>query len=259
MTFPGRNAESRCPATAVVSYWSGTGRFGSVQLGLCTVKNLFGFLVALLLLSAPPGAAQERSAAELLKSLQQKYDTVRDFSADFVHTYEGGVLRQQAVERGSVLIKKPGKMRWNYDSPEKKVFVSDGEKLYSYIPQDRQVIVSVVPEADEASTPALFLSGKGRLTRDFTAAIAELPESSPPGSVALLLSPRVQEPDYESLLLVVDERTLQIRRLTAVDRQGGRSTFAFSNLRENIGIPDREFVFRIPRGVDVITDSATRR
>src|SRR5438552_16712705 len=84
----------------------------------------------------------EPTAAELAQSLQRKYDGIRDFSADFVHVYRGGVLRKLLTEKGRLLIKKPGKMRWTYTAPEQKVFVSDGVKLYSYIPQDKQVIVT---------------------------------------------------------------------------------------------------------------------
>ena len=81
------------------------------------------------------------TADTVARDLQRKYDRVTDFSADFVHSYRGGVLKQQATERGTLLVKKPGKMRWEYTAPEKKLFVSDGHKIYSYIPQDRQVIV----------------------------------------------------------------------------------------------------------------------
>ena len=63
------------------------------------------------------------------------------------------------------------------------------------------------------------------------------------------------EREYETLVLVVDRASLQWRMLVTTDRQGGTSTFAFANLRENAGVPDREFVFTIPRGVDVITDA----
>ena len=64
-------------------------------------------------------------------------------------------------------------MRWDYTAPEQKLFVSDGVKIYSYIPQDKQVIVAGVPPDDEAATPALFLAGKGNLTRDFTASLVD--------------------------------------------------------------------------------------
>ena len=64
-------------------------------------------------------------------------------------------------------------MRWDYTAPEEKLFVSDGVKIYSYIPQDKQVIVSSVPRDDQATTPTLFLAGKGNLTRDFTPSLVE--------------------------------------------------------------------------------------
>ena len=196
-------------------------------------------------------AGQAPAPDMLAQSLQQRYQGIRDFSADFVHSYRGGVLRTQTTERGTVAVKKPGLMRWNYTSPEKKEFVSDGKKIYFYVPQDRQVQVTDAPSADQATTPALFLAGKGNIARDFTAAYAETP---PAGTLALKLTPRKAEPDYEYLIVAVDPKTLQIRALTTRDRQGGDSTLTFSNLKENRGLSDNDFAFRIPRGVDVITD-----
>ena len=113
--------------------------------------------------------AADPSPTDLARAVQRKYEGIRDFSADFVHRYKGGVLRKQLVEKGRLLVKKPGMMRWEYTTPEPKQFVSDGVKLYSYIPADKQVIVSAVPDEPEATTPALFLAGKGNLMRDFTA------------------------------------------------------------------------------------------
>jgi outer membrane lipoprotein carrier protein len=208
-------------------------------------------LVVVWLLPLMP-AAQTRPAPDAVaRSLQQRYQGIRDFAADFVHTYRGGVLRTQTTERGTVKIKKPGRMRWVYTSPERKEFVSDGQKVYSYLPQDKQVIVSNLPSDDQATTPALFLTGKGDISRDFTAAYAE---TSPPGTTGLKLTPKRSEPEYEYLVVAVDPATLQIRALTTRDRQGGDSTLTFTNLQENRGISDKEFAFRVPRGVDVITD-----
>ena len=203
---------------------------------------------------APAGASD--NAADLAQALQRKYDTVHDFAADFVHTYQGGVLHKQLTERGQVLIKKPGKMRWEYTSPEKKLFVSDGVKIYSYTPADRQVIVSTVPKDDHASTPILFLAGKGNITRDFTPSIGDVPPGSPSGSVALKLVPKTPQPDYDWLLLVVDRQSLALRGLVTVDAQGGTSSISFANLKENVNPADKEFAFNIPRGVDVINESS---
>jgi outer membrane lipoprotein carrier protein len=118
--------------------------------------------------------------------------------------------------------------------------------------------VTSVPPEDQASTPALFLAGKGNLMRDFTVSSATQPREAGADGVALKLVPRTKERDYDSLVLVVDRSTLQLRSLIAEDRQGGRSAFTFSNLRENIGVGDREFEFKIPRGADVITDTPRR-
>ena len=149
-------------------------------------------------------------------------------------------------------VKKPGRMRWVYTEPEKKEFVSDGAKIYSYIPEDRQVIVSDVPPDDEATDAGAVPGRQGRHRR--ATSRPRYAESPVPGTVALKLTPRRAEPEYEYLVVGVDPATLQIRALTTRDRQGGESTLTFSNLKENQGISDKEFAFRIPRGVDVITD-----
>jgi outer membrane lipoprotein carrier protein len=198
-------------------------------------------------------SAQPPTADAVARDLQAKYDRIKDFSADFVHGYRGGVLRQQATERGRMMVKKPGKMRWEYTAPEKKTFVSDGHKMYSYLPKDRQVIVSTVPASDgQAASPALFLTGKGNITRDYDVAF-DKPADAPAGTIALKLTPKKRQADYDFLTLVVDPGTLNLRMLMTVDPQGGRSTFTFSNLKENVGLADNLFVFSMPRNVDVRT------
>ncbi len=213
-------------------------------------------LLGTLLIAAPRGA--EPTAAELAAALQKKYDTVRSFSTDFTHTYRGGALRKELTERGRLLVMKPGKMRWTYTAPEDKVFVSDGVKVYSYIPADKQVIVGTVPTDDSATTPALFLAGKGNVTRDFAASLADLPAGSPPGTKALKLVPRTPQPDYDWLILLLDPTTLSLRGLLTSDAQGGTSSFTFANLKENVTLSDKDFAFTIPRGVDVVTDGGKR-
>ena len=219
--------------------------------GCYTRKCLLPLILLLLLVPVQAGAPARPPAVETARALQQKYDRVQDFTADFVHSYEGGVLKKKSTERGTVQIKKPGRMRWDYTSPEKKVFVSDGRKVYSYIPADKQVMVSDMPADDHATTAVLFLAGKGNLTRDFSVSYAEGDET--PDTWVLRLDPRQQQRDYDWLVIGIDRKTLQIRTLTAADQQGGRSSFAFSNYRENAGLAEKLFEFKIPRGVDVIT------
>ena len=205
-----------------------------------------------------PGAAlQQPSAQQVAASLQAKYDQIRDFSADFTQQYESGVLRRKITERGKVQVKKPGKMRWDYTDPEKKLFVSDGSRIYLWVPADNQVTVSDVPKQDEATTAVLFLVGKGDLTRDFNVSFVE--GASAAGTYALRLDPKLPERDYDWLRVVVDQHSMQIRSLTAADRQGGQSTFHLSNFKENVGIPDSTFTFKIPKGANVITAGGSSR
>src|SRR5688572_23323527 len=116
-----------------------------------TMKRSLTVALIALSLAVQVRAQAGPSADSVARTLQARYQGVRDFAADFEQTYRGGVLRTQASERGTVKIKKPGRMRWVYTSPEKKEFVSDGAKIYTYIPADKQVYVSDVPTDDSAT------------------------------------------------------------------------------------------------------------
>ncbi len=210
-------------------------------------------LVLLWLVGATTAAPDAQAVAD---QVQARYETTRDFTAAVRQELTMASAGKTSTATGTVAFKKPGKMRWDYSAPEQKQFVSDGAKMYSYLPQDKQVIVSTVPPDDEAGTPALFLAGKGSLTRDFTPSLTDAPANSPSGSRALKLVPKTKQREYDWLVLVVDPSSLSIRGLVTTDAQGGKSSFSFTNLKENVGLTDKEFAFKIPRGVDVVTASS---
>jgi len=197
--------------------------------------------------------AQTGDPVALAAKVQQRYNGIKDMQGDFVQTYEGGVLRTKTSERGVVAIKRPGRMRFTYTKPEKKEFVSDGTRLYTHLVADKQVIVSPAPGPDEGDIPAMFLAGQSDLSRDYTPTFTALPGAAP-GLLTLKLVPKKKSAEYESIGIGIDPKTLQIQFLTAVDAQGGRSSFAFTNLKENRGLSDKDFEFHIPRGVDVVTN-----
>jgi outer membrane lipoprotein carrier protein len=193
-------------------------------------------------------------AADVAAALQRKYDSIKDFSASFTQTYEGGVLRRKASESGTLLVKKPGKMRWDYTAPEKKLFVSDGRTMFLYFPADRQVMKNPVPEQDQATSAVLFLMGKGDIVRDFNVRWADGGSDT---VYRLRLDPKTRQAEYDWLEVTADRRTLQIVGLSTADAQGGRSSFAFSNFKENAGPADKMFEFTIPRGTEVISSGKT--
>jgi outer membrane lipoprotein-sorting protein len=116
------------------------------------------------------------------------------------------------------------------------------------------VTVSAQPRDAQTTAPALFLAGKGNLTRDFTPSLVENPAGSPPGGRSLKLVPKSRQPDYDWLVFTLDPATLVIEGLLTMDAQGGESALFFTNLKENTGLADKQFAFSIPRGVDVVTD-----
>ena len=214
-------------------------------------------IAAAVSVAALPAPAGQESPEALAARIQARYDAVRDFEGDFVQSYQGGLLRTKTTEQGTVAIKRPGRMRWVYTKPERKEFVSNGQQIYSYIPRDKQVIVSPMPTGEQ-TTPALFLTGRGHLVRDFTVTRTDVP-GAPAGSIGLKLVPKKTDPEFEWLMIAVDPVRLQIQQLVALDRQGGRSTFTFTNLKENRNLSDKIFDFQVPRGVDVINSGVAAK
>ena len=212
-------------------------------------------LISTIALACAASVTAQSDPAALAAKVQQRYDGIKDFQGDFVQSYEGGVLRTKTTERGTLAIKRPGRIRFTYTKPERKEFVSDGVRLYTHLVADKQVIVGPAPTADDGDVPAMFLAGQSDLARDYTPTFTPLPGAAA-GLLTLKLVPKDKNSDYESLGIGVDQKTLQIQFLTAVDKQGGRSSFTFTNLKENRGLSDKEFEFRIPRGVDVVTQGA---
>jgi outer membrane lipoprotein carrier protein len=193
-------------------------------------------------------------AADVAVALQRKYDSVKDFSASFTQTYEGGVLRRKGSETGTVSVKKPGRMRWDYTSPEKKLFVSNGQTMFLYFPNEKQVMKNDVPSQDQATSAVLFLMGKGNIVRDFNVRWADGGSDT---TYRLRLDPKTRQSEYDWLEITADRETLRIVGLTAADAQGGRSSFSFSNFKENTGLADKMFEFTIPRGTEVISSGKT--
>ena len=196
---------------------------------------------------AMPFAQSPPAAADLTKRLQARYETVRDFSADFTQTFHGVLVRRATSERGKVLVKKPSRVRFTYSAPEKKEFVSDGLRFYSYYPKDRLGTEAPLPKPNESSTALMFLAGHGNLSRDFTPSMAV---NQPEGEWQVRLVPKTPQADFETLTLIVDRVSLALRGFITVDEQG-TNTIRFTQLKENTGIKDDAFHFEFPKGTEI--------
>lgn len=188
----------------------------------------------------PPSPAEA-----LAQRIEQRHRSVTDLSAKFIQTYRSGILGREVEERGTVAIKPPGRMLWEYRDPERKTFLSDGRNFYFYVPADRQVVVR--EQAGDRGLLGRLLSGRGGILGQFDVGL----ESGPDGRPRLLLTPKRPDPDVERIYIEAD-RSDRIQAIELVDTQGNRSQFRFESMRENLGLPEGMFHFEVPRGVEVI-------
>jgi outer membrane lipoprotein carrier protein len=193
------------------------------------------------------GQAGTPTGPALAAQLQKRYESIRDFTADFTQTYRGVLQRKTAIERGKLLVKKPNRVRFTYESPERKVFVSDGSTFKSYYQEDRAGTEYPLPKDNEASTALMFLAGRGNLARDFTPAIAT---GAPPTEWHLGLVPVTKQTDFDTLTLFVDRQSLALLGFETTDAQG-TNTIRFDHLKENTGIADSAFLFAFPPGTAI--------
>jgi outer membrane lipoprotein carrier protein len=199
-----------------------------------------------LLLALGAGPVATPSAEALVRAIEERHRSLKDLTAQFTQTYRSGMLGREIVERGTVKIKPPGRMLWQYLDPEKKTFVSDGKTFYFYVPADRQVVVR--DQAAERGVAVALLAGGRDILGQFEAEL----ENPQAGQTRLRLTPRKPDPDVERVSVEADPAG-RIHAIEVLDAQGNRSQFRFAAMRENTGLPDKLFRFEVPRGVEVIS------
>lgn len=211
------------------------------------IKNLL--LSTALISCAAATAPADEELDQLIRGLQSRYSRLVSMSAEFTQIYTAPGERTRR-ETGQMLLKKPGKMRWNYTSPEPKLFISDGRMMYEYVPSERVATRVKVRESADLRAPFMFLLGRGDLRRDFSKIEFSSEAPARAESRVLQLIPKRND-DFRALIVEVDPATLRIGRLSILDQRGGRSDFLFSNVHENVSAADQEFVFQAPAGVEI--------
>lgn len=196
-------------------------------------------------------ALQSPDLNAIIDGLQRKYSRMHGLDAEFVQLYQGA-NGQTARETGRLLLKRPGKARWEYSEPERKLFISDGRNIFFYVPGERQATQTTVRESADPQIPFLFLLGRGNLRRDFSrieVAAGESPAGA--GNVVLRLVPRRAPEEFKQLLVEVAPSSFEVKRMVIFERNGSRMDFLLSNVRENYLAPDSQFQFSPPPGVIV--------
>ncbi len=179
------------------------------------------------------------TAAGLTRKVQAFYEKTRDVEAAFTQTYVYGGLGRKLTSAGTLKVKKPGLMRWDYQSPSVKVVAVTGKRLVQYEPEEQQAWVDEAFDATGLTAAVAFLLGTGDLARDFTAALGE--------GGALVLRPKLADPRVARVTFTVGPDG-EVLATSVIDGAGNENRLVFSAIRRNAGLADAAFEVKLPAG-----------
>jgi outer membrane lipoprotein carrier protein len=212
-----------------------------------------GLRIAVLvsLLSAPVWAADAASdIKKLAAAVDTHYNHLRSLEAEFTEVYRGSGMDR--TESGTLWLKKPGKMRWEYRSPKEKLFVSNGKDAWFYVPDDRQARKEAAKKLEDVRSPLAFLLGKTKLEKELRGlSIASDMDALSSGNTVLRGVPTALA-DRVSEIIVEITPDGRIVRLVMQGVDGASTEYRFTDQKENLAIADRRFDFRAPAGTEVV-------
>ena len=197
--------------------------------------------------------AGNQDLASVAHAVDEKYNHLKTLQADFTEIYRGvGVER---TESGTVWLKKPGKMRWQYRSPREKLFVSDGRDAWFWVAGERQVQRTKLKQLEDLRSPIAFLLGKTKLEKELQN-LSLAPDVSPsvPGDLVLRGVPRAMADRVNQVALEVTPDNW-IRRISIDQVDGSTTEYRFDNERPDISVADTKFDFQLPAGAEVVDGS----
>ena len=202
--------------------------------------------------AGPAAQAADRPALpQVVDRVQKLYEGTANLKARFAQTLETAMGKRQAS--GVLRLKKPGKMRWDYEKPEKKLFVTDGSILWMYEPEDEQAFRQPL-NSSQLPAQVSFLFGKGRLSDEFDITYLDGQKLGAAGDFVLKLVPKKATAQYKHLVFVVDGKTYMVKETLLFDQQGGSNHIVFSGIETNLKteIDDSRFAFTPPANTKII-------
>ena len=210
-----------------------------------TILLLFGVCSGgIRLWAASPSDAP--TAAEIAKRVDEHYNHLQSLKADFTEQYDG--LGMHRSESGLMMLRKPGRMRWEYQSTVGKVFVLDGKYAWFYAPGDTQVQRIAASQLDDLRSPLRFLLGHTKIESELEGLRLSAGSS---GGFTLSGVPKGQQKRITKLLIDVSA-TGVIAGIEIDEVDGARTRFTFSNEAPNAQIPESAFHFAPPAGVPIV-------
>ncbi len=209
------------------------------------------FVLSMSLLALAAGANPPTGVHAIAQAVDNRYNHLQSMQAEFTEIYRGNGAER--TESGTLWLKKPGKMRWEYRSPKEKLFLSDGKEAWFYMPGDRQVQKTSVRKLDDLRSPLAFLLGKAKLEKELEG-LSFAPDVPPlePGDVVLRGIPKALAGRVNQVMLEVTTDG-RIVRIIVEEVDGSETEYRFRDQKENVEVSDQRFRFVPPPGVEVIS------
>jgi len=213
--------------------------------------------------AVPPAAAEEqhgekglREAREVVKKIQARYEQTRDLQAEFKQVTKIEGFATPLTSGGNLMIKKPGRLRWDYREPDVQEIYVNGNDLMMYVPQHKQVLVGKLTQMAASQAPLQLLQGAAKLEEHFEVQATLGGERGEGGIPLVTLVPKDggQESVRTVVRIVVEAqpKTYFIKTVSIHEVSGNIATFQFSNLQPNTGLKAALFEFAVPAGVEVV-------
>lgn len=209
--------------------------------------------------TSAPQALQEPAAApapadpevkHAVDQMQRFYEETRDFEARFQQRYTYKSFGRTTVAKGRVRFLKAGRsMRWDYDKPNEKAFVINGNKVYAYDTEAKQLTVSGI-DTERLSASITFLWGQGKLEREFH--IKKATRQDLQGGIGLELVPKIPDPRFQKVFFLLDPKSYAVRETIVVDPDGSENRVSFLDVKTNAGFGKEAFNLEYPPDTQVI-------
>ena len=213
--------------------------------------RLFGTLLCLgALLLGLPALADAPKVHDIAERVDRHYNALSTLRSEFTEIYRGGGISRS--ESGVMYLKKPGRMRWDYETPRKKVFLTDGKTAWFYVPGEKQARRTAVKNLDDFRSPLRYLLGHSKLEKEFhDLSVVTAATDAAPGDVVLRGMPNGMEDRVQEVRLEIAPDG-SITRISVEQLDGSYTEFRFRHPEENVQLSDTNFRFVPPAGVEVM-------
>jgi outer membrane lipoprotein carrier protein len=225
-------------------------------------------------LAAAAASGATDDGQRFIQLIENRYHSARTLRAAFLERYTEGRVTVR-LESGTAYFSRPGRMRWEYEEPEQKLFLTDGKMVWFYVPSDHTVSRAPMKESSDLRTPLSLITGRSTLTR-YCKHIELLKQQADGGAVTLRCQPRgsggssAQAGDHtapsgrassaqdsgeiQEVIFDVDSKDGWLTRVVIRQAGGIELEYSFGRWQKDMDLPDSMFHFTAPKGVAIVDE-----